>query len=156
MDELHPLIVQLVAKDFAESSSIGEILSACIFEMGKVATCHLSLEKGMLQRGFLLRQSFWEVTERRRLCLPEEQLPYSGSVKDPLGMDLDPVSPKADAVSLVDSAVASGSVVMLVASVAWVKHFSFTPVLEDAPTYSAHAKVPSIPKSSIVFRREAI
>jgi hypothetical protein len=45
---------------------------------------------------------------------------------------------------------------MPIASVARVKHFSFPPVLEDAPTYSAHAKVPSILKSSMGFRREAM
>jgi hypothetical protein len=90
------------------------------------------------------------------MCSPEEQLPSSGSDKAPLDMDLDPASPKADVVSPVDSAAASGSPVMLVASVAWVKQFSFPPILEDAPMYSAHAKVSSVSKSNMGLRREAI
>ena len=69
-------------------------------------------------------------------------------------MDLDPASPKADAVSLVDSAAASGSPVMLVASIVREKHFSFPLVLEDAPTFSVHAKVSFGSKSTL--QREAI
>ena len=74
----------------------------------------------------------------------------------PPGMDLDPASPKVDVVSLVDFAAASGSSVMSVAFVARVKQFSFPLILEDAPTYSAHAKVSSVSKSTMGLRREAI
>ena len=113
-----------------------------------------SPEKGMLWRGFLLQRSFGVVPERCRLCSSEERLPSSESVKAPLGMDLDPASSKADAVSPVDSIAAFGSPVMLVASVVQGKHFSFPPVLEDAPTFSVHAKVSFGSKSTL--RREAI
>jgi hypothetical protein len=34
--------------------------------------------------------------------------------------------------------------VMPVAPVSWVKQFSYPPVLEDAPMYAAHARVPSL------------
>jgi hypothetical protein len=115
---------------------------------------HPSPEKGILRRGFLLQRSFGVVSESRRLCSSEERLPSSGSVKTLLGMDLDPASSKADAVSPVDSAAASGSSMMLVASVVRGNHFSFPPVLEDAPTFSVHAEVSSGSKSTI--RREAI
>jgi hypothetical protein len=87
---------------------------------------------------------------------PEERLPSSGSVKVPLGMNLVPASPNAVDVSPVDLAAASGSPVMPVASDVRVKLFSFPPVLEDAPTYSVHARVSFVPKSSMGFRREAI
>jgi hypothetical protein len=108
----------VLALGSAESSSTREISSTWVFEKGKVATHHLSLEKNILRQGFLLQRSFGEVTKRRRLCSleeqlpyscsPAEQLPYSRSVKAPLGMDLDPVSPKADVVSPMDSAATSG------------------------------------------------
>ena len=49
--------------------------------------------------------------ERCRLCLPEERLHSFGSVKTPLGKDLDPDSPKAEAVRQVVTAVASGPLV---------------------------------------------
>ena len=87
---------------------------------------------------------------------PEERLPSSRLVKAPLGMDLVPTSPKANVVSPVDSALVSGSPVMPVASNVRVKHFSFPPVLEDAPTLSVHAKVSFVPKSTMGFQREAI
>ena len=108
----------------------------------------------MFQCGFLLRRSFGVVPERHRLCSPEERLPSSGSVKAPLGMDLDPASPRVDVVSPVDSTATSGSPVMPVASVARGKQFSFPPVLEDTPTFSVHAKGSSGSKSTL--RREAI
>ena len=102
--------------------------------------------------GFLILTKCWESSESRRLCSLEERLPSSGSDKAPLGMDLDLASPKADAVSPVDFAAASGSPVMPVASfVARVKQFSFPPALEDAP-----AKVSSVSKSTMGLRREAI
>ena len=44
----------VLALGFAESNSTREISSAWVFEKGKVATCHLSPEKGMLRKGFLL------------------------------------------------------------------------------------------------------
>jgi hypothetical protein len=88
------------------------------------------------------------------LCSLEEWLPSSGSVKAPLGMDLDPASSKANAVSQVDSTAASSSPMMPVASVVRGKHFPFHPVLEDAPTFFVHAKVSSGSKSTL--RREAI
>ena len=44
---------EVLALGSAESSSIGQILSAWVFEKGRVATRHLSLEKGMLRWGFL-------------------------------------------------------------------------------------------------------
>jgi hypothetical protein len=94
----------------------------------------------MLRRGFLLRRSLGVVPERRRLCSPEEQLPSSGSVMVPLGMDLISASPKADAGTLVISATAS---------VARGKPFSFPPALEEAPTFSVHAKVSSGSKSTL-------
>ena len=86
-------------------------------EMGKVATRHPSPEKGMLWWGFLLRQSFGVVPERRRLCLSEERLPSSGSVKVLLGIGVVLASPKADVISSIDSATASSSPVMPVASI---------------------------------------
>jgi hypothetical protein len=52
------------------------------------------------------------------LCLPEEWLLSSGSVKAPLGMDLDSASHKAEVVSPVVYAAAAGTPVMPVASVA--------------------------------------
>jgi hypothetical protein len=153
-----------------ESSSIGEVSSAWVFEKGKVATCHLSPNEGMLRRGFLLRRSFGEVTESRRLCSLEEQLPSSGSDKATLGMDLDPVldlglglDPGLDPVLIASqtSLVAIVSLViqapiLTVASVSRVKQFSFPPVLEDALMNSAHAKASFVSKSSLGLQREAI
>ena len=146
----------VLALGSAELSTSGEIPLEWVVEKGKVATHHLSPEKGMLWQGFLLRRRFGEVPERRRLGSPKERLPSSRLVKVPLGMDPISASPNAVVVSLVDSAAASGSPVMSVASDVKVKLFSFPPVLEDAPTYSVHARVSSVPKSSMGFQREAI
>ena len=100
------------------------------------------------------------------MCSLEERLPSSGSVEAPLSMDLDPASTKAEAASLVDSSDASGSPMMPADSVpveyaaasgspvARGNQFSFPPVLEDAPSFSIHAKGSFGSKSTL--RKEAI
>jgi hypothetical protein len=51
---LQPQEEAVLAMGSAESSFIREVSSAWVFEKGKVATHHLSPEKGMLWQGFLL------------------------------------------------------------------------------------------------------
>ena len=113
----------------AESSSTGEISPARVCEKGKVASRHHSSEKGMLWRGFLLRQSPGVVPERCRSCLPE--------------------SPKAEVVRQVVATVASGPPVddevalsSPVASVAAsVKFLVDDAVPSDAPLDSVVARL---------------
>ena len=83
---------------------------------------------------------------------PMDSVAASGSPVMPVASVA--ASPKADAVSSVDSAAAFGSPVMLDAFVVRGKQFSFPPVLEDAPMFSVHAKVSSDSKSTL--RRESI
>ena len=59
---------------------------------GEISTRHHSPEKGMLWRGFLLRQSFGVALERRCLCLPEMRLLSFGPVKTPRGKVIDAVA----------------------------------------------------------------
>ena len=79
-----------------------------------------------------------------------------------MGLDLDPVlNSGLDPGSIASpistrSVAASGSPQLPVDPVSQVKQFSFPPALEDAPINAAHAKVPSVSKSSLGLRREAI
>jgi hypothetical protein len=73
-----------------------------------------------------------------------------------LGLDTNPILDPGLAPVFVASSMSLVATVMLVAPVSRVKQFSFPPVLEDAPLNSAYAKVPSISKSSLGLRREAI